>query len=68
MTGVGLVAPPTCLCGEADCLFLAVGYPLCRPCDEHHRPPECAINPEGRALMWCGHPWSDEPCPCADED
>jgi hypothetical protein len=48
-----------CLCDEPDCMFLAVGYPFCRPCGDHHRPPECAVDAEGYALVWCGCRWDD---------
>lgn len=31
-----------CLCGEEDCDYLALGYPQCAACREHHRPwPQC---------------------------
>ena len=35
------------------------GYEWCRPCAEWHRPPECAIDEQGRALDWDGIPWDD---------
>lgn len=56
-----LVEPDVCYCGEADCMHFQVGYPFCRPCDEHHRPPECAIDEHGRALNWEGTPWEELP-------
>jgi hypothetical protein len=34
------------------------GYDYCRPCREWHRPPECAIDEQGRALDWDGNPWT----------
>lgn len=52
----------TCLCGDDDpagCLHFALDYPWCRPCGEHHRPPECAINEQGQALCSCGCPWDE---------
>lgn len=51
-----------CVCGDPDCDYLAVGYPWCRPCHEHHRPPECAVDEHGRSLAPCGHPWDTDPC------
>lgn len=42
-------------CGD-DCWFLP-GYPWCRPCGEHHRPPECNVDQQGRSLSSCGCPW-----------
>jgi hypothetical protein len=42
---------------EWDQVLLDVGYINCRPCDEWHRPPECAIDDQGRALRWDGVPW-----------
>lgn len=50
---------PECACGEDDCEFLDYGYPYCRSCAEHHRPPECAVNQAGQALARCGCPWDD---------
>lgn len=38
-------------------MYLDFGYPWCRPCEEHHRPPECEVDSEGRALMSCGCRW-----------
>jgi len=49
-----------CLCGDDDpqgCIYLNSGYPYCRSCAEHHRPPECAINEQGQSLALCGCPW-----------
>lgn len=53
---------PACYCGDPDpagCMNLNAGYPFCRPCGEHHRPPECAIDQQGRALSPSGEPWED---------
>ena len=36
---------------------LAAGYVWCRPHEEWHRPPECAINEQGQAVDWEGKPW-----------
>lgn len=58
-----VVADP-CHCGDPDpagCMNLNAGYPWCRPCGEHHRPPECAIDEQGRALASDGTPWEDMP-------
>ncbi|QLF84140.1 hypothetical protein KNV15_gp81 [Gordonia phage Jambalaya] len=49
-----------CGCGEDDCDYLAFGYPWCRPCREHHRPPECAVDEAGRSLDPYGKPWEDK--------
>lgn len=43
-----------CYCGEENCLHFAADYPWCRPCADHHRPPECAIDQQGHALAQCG--------------
>lgn len=51
-----------CGCGEQGCEYLALGYPWCRSCSEHHRAPECAVDQHGRALAPCGHPWDADPC------
>lgn len=51
-----------CACGDDDCLHFTLDYPWCRPCEEHHRPPECPVDAQGRALAPCGHPWDDDPC------
>lgn len=67
--GMGFVtvlddSPPAtddCLCGDLECLHAQCGYWFCRPCDEHHRPPECAIDEHGRALSADGTPWEDLP-------
>ncbi len=57
-----------CACGEVDCLSFGMDYPWCRPCDEHHRPPECAVDEEGFSLSPCGcrwdDPWADVPHSC----
>jgi hypothetical protein len=50
-----------CMCGDDECMHYAFRYPFCRPCDEHHRPPECAIDSEGRSLDPSGRPWDDAP-------
>lgn len=55
-----------CHCGEDDCLHLACDYPWCRPCQEHHRAPECPVDEHGRALAPCGHPWNEDPCTTND--
>ena len=47
----------SCLCGEDDCMNFACDYPWCRPCHEHHRPPECDVDDQGRPLMSCGCAW-----------
>lgn len=54
-----------CGCGPAAplgpgevCPHVAAGYPWCRPCAEHHRPPECPINERGEALAPCGCTWA----------
>lgn len=50
-----------CPCGgdgfSDGCTYVSLGYPWCRPCGEHHRPPECDIDDQGRPLRSCGHPW-----------
>ena len=52
--------PEGCLCGDPDeCDYKVFGYPYCRPCAEHHRPPECPVDEQGRSLSPCGHPWDD---------
>lgn len=61
-------AEPECPCGGdtfgggGGCAYVSMGYPWCRPCEDHHRPPECAIDELGRALMGCGCPWDQ--CVC----
>lgn len=45
-------------CNGEPCDLLP-GYPWCRPCREHHRPPECPIDELGRSLSGCGCPWED---------
>ena len=42
---------------EWDQTFLDCGYSWCRPCEEWHRPPECSVDEQGRALRWDGVPW-----------
>lgn len=57
-------------CGR-DCWFIDSNYYWCRPCQEHHRPPECAINELGQPLAPCGHPWVDVMTPrlyCPHDD
>lgn len=57
---------PECpLCGD-DCWHVSFGYIGCPNCDEHHRPPVCPIDQDGRALRsWCGcpHDLGDEHLP-----
>jgi hypothetical protein len=48
-----------CACGDADCMQFAFDYPWCRPCEDHHRLPECPVDEQGRSLAACGHPWED---------
>lgn len=49
---------PPCPCGDPDwCLDVMLGQPWCRPCGEHHRPPECPVNEAGESLAPCGHTW-----------
>jgi hypothetical protein len=48
-----------CGCGDRECLHNEVGYPWCRSCREHHRPPECPIDEHGHALAPCGHSWGE---------
>lgn len=51
-----------CGCGDPDpagCMNANAGYDWCRPCGDHHRPPECAVDEQGRSLAPCGHPWED---------
>lgn len=57
-----------CFCGDVDCWHLAANYPWCRPCEEHHRPPECAVDEQGRALAWCGHPWHETEAGCVSPE
>lgn len=65
--GIGLMVelPPSgCPCGDPDpagCMNLNAGYPFCRPCGEHHRSPECAIDEQGRSLSSEGVPWEELP-------
>jgi hypothetical protein len=46
-----------CDCAPDSCWFVDLGYVWCRPCGEHHRPPECAIDERGSALAPCGCSW-----------
>ena len=46
-----------CYCGDEECMHFQLDYPWCRPCGDHHRPPECALDSEGRALRPDGEPW-----------
>lgn len=55
-----MVEVQTCLCGEDDCDYMAFGYPYCRSCAEHHRPPECPIDEQGRSLDPDGNVWPDQ--------
>lgn len=48
-----------CACGEPDCPNFACGYPWCRPCAEHHRPPECPVDETGEPLAPCGCTWAE---------
>lgn len=44
-----------CLCDDDDldgCMYLTFGYPYCRPCEEHHRAPECPVDEYGRPDSW----------------
>jgi hypothetical protein len=64
--------PPDCggdWTGEGSCAYRDTGYLWCRPCREHHRPPECAVDEQGRALAPCGCPWNllDEHLPTCRE-
>lgn len=52
------VAVDLCHCGEVDCDYFAFRYPWCRPCGEHHRPPECPVNQDGESLAPCGCTWA----------
>ena len=49
----------SCACREPDCMHFDCGYPWCRACGEHHRPPECAIDEQGRSLAYDGRPWEE---------
>ena len=54
--------PEFCHCGDHECWHWSpsyYGYLFCRPCGEHHRPPECAIDEQGRALRWDGTRWDE---------
>lgn len=44
---------------EWDETLIEAGYIYCRPHEEWHRPPECAIDQQGEPLMWCGCRWVD---------
>jgi hypothetical protein len=55
---MGVVAE-RCLCGDDDCWYFDAGYPYCRSCREHHRPPECPVDEQGRSLNPSGEPWDD---------
>lgn len=58
------LGPDVCYCGDPDCWHWGPsyrGYLFCRPCGEHHRPPECAIDEHGHALAPDGTPWKDMP-------
>jgi hypothetical protein len=45
-----------CRCGVIDCIYYADhgDYPWCRPCEDHHRPPECEVNEQGEGIAFCG--------------
>lgn len=62
MTPSPIAVVSVCACGDADCLHFEVNYPWCRPCEEHHRAPECPVDEQGRSLAPCGHPWDEDPC------
>lgn len=62
----GAPVPEYCHCGDRECWHWSpnyYGYLHCRPCGEHHRPPECAVDEHGRALKSDGTPWDDESAP-----
>jgi hypothetical protein len=40
-----------------DATLAELGYVYCRPCREHHRGDECAINEHGQPLGPDGEPW-----------
>lgn len=46
--------------GEWDLTYWDCGYSWCRPCEEWHRLPECAIDPDGYALASDGERWVDK--------
>lgn len=64
-----------CLCGDPDCMQFAFDYPWCRPCEDHHRSPECAIDVETPwKTAWHRGPTVEDPDPgkvwcrdCKDE-
>lgn len=33
--------------------YVELGYTWCQPCGEYHRPPRCALRPDGTIA----HPW-----------
>lgn len=37
---------------EWDQVMIDAGYAWCRPCDEWHRPPECAVALDGLPVHW----------------
>ena len=48
-------------CGN-ECWHMDNGYFWCRPCGEHHRGSECAIDKDGRSLEpVSGIAWDDLP-------
>jgi hypothetical protein len=61
--GGGFVPDARCACGEDGCAHFDCGYPWCRPCKEHHRPPECAVNERGESLAPCGCTWAETEVP-----
>lgn len=48
-----------CMCGDPDCWHFEADYPYCRPCDEHHRAPECDVDEQGRSLSPFGEPYDE---------
>ena len=43
----------------SSCMYFALGYPWCRSCGEHHRPPECPVDGDGYSLAPSGERWRD---------
>lgn len=48
---------PECPLCDGDCWHEVHGYIGCLACGDHHRPPQCAVDEQGRALASCGCPW-----------
>ncbi len=44
---------------EPGCMYFDFGYPWCRSCAEHHRPPECPVDEQGYSLTFDGERWED---------